>query len=211
MRGCRLLFAALASLILTSSAAPQSPTSVPNRVPSPPLSPASPAVSVPSVAVSWYDGMDAPNNHFGNIDIEEGFPGAANAEDCIRKCAQDSTCVGVTYNVQRSICFPKKRIGGLIYSREAATTGVLTERSPAPDTTPGPHVRHYENRDARGTDLGKWIPNLSSFQCESVCILDDDCVGYTYNRSRATCIPKRIVDQIVNSPEPAVTGIVEGR
>ena len=74
-----------------------------------------------------------------------------------------------------------------------------------------PHVRHYENIDAPGNDRGSWIRGVSSADCESICIADSGCAGYTYNRLRATCIPKSIVFRLVNTNEPAMTGVVEGR
>jgi len=76
---------------------------------------------------------------------------------------------------------------------------------------PAPRVRHYENVDASGNDRGSWIRGVSSADCESICIADSGCAGYTYNRSRATCIPKSIVVRLMGSSEPAVTGVVEGR
>ena len=78
-------------------------------------------------------------------------------------------------------------------------------------TSPAPRVRHYENVDASGNDRGSWIRGVSSAACESICIADSGCAGYTYNRSRATCIPKSIVVRLMGSSEPAVTGVVEGR
>jgi len=152
--------------------------------------------------------MDAPGNDFG-----PWLFSVANAEDCMRLCAQDSACVGITYNIRHSVCIRKSRITNLIYARDAATTGVLTDRTPAPDTIagPAPRVRHYENVDAPGYDRGSWIRGVSSADCESICIADSGCAGYTYNRLRATCVPKSVVGRLVNSSEPAMTGVVEGR
>jgi PAN domain len=357
--------------------------------PPPPPSPPPSSASVPSIPVRWYEGMDAPGSDFG-----PWLFSVANAEDCIRLCAQDSGCVGVTYNIRRSVCIRKTGIRSLNYTRDAATTGVLTDRTPAPDalagptphtglgiattvnaasppaalpgtpeasakpadsmpsgpaaqvilqwfttdrslgcndqqgndsactvgvnwpefavyygdstgggpqadalafvyygpfpggnmmslavayfhrdggnyrfiktfpnvlgtgpikgttvrflpgkanfsmavlqgddsrccptgranytvtlnptspTSPAPRVRHYENVDAPGNNRGNWIRGVSSADCESICIADSGCAGYTYNRSRATCIPKSIVVRLMSSSEPAVTGVVEGR
>ena len=139
--------------------------------------------------------------------------GVANADNCARLCVQDVACVGITYNIRRSVCIRKSRIRSLIHARDAARTGVLTDRTPAPETSAGrtPRVGHYENVDAPGHDRGGWIRGVSSADCESICIADDGCAGYTYNRLRTTCIPKSIVARVVNSSEPATTGIVEGR
>ncbi len=152
--------------------------------------------------------MDAPGNDFGAWIFS-----VANAEDCMRLCMQDSGCVGVTYNIRRSVCIRKSRITSLIHARDAATTGVLTDRTPAPDifAGAGPRVRHYENMDAPGNDRGSWIRGVSSADCESICLADNGCAGYTYNRLRATCIPKNVVNRLISSNEPAMTGVVEGR
>ena len=185
------------------------PASVPNPAPpAPSQSPPSASASVPSMPVRWYEGMDAWGNDFGAWLLN-----VPNADDCMRQCVPDSACVGVTYNIRRSVCIRKGRITNLIHARDAAITGVLTDRTPAPDTTAGatPHVRHYENIDAPGNDRGSWIRGVSSADCESICIADSGCAGYTYNRLRATCIPKSVVVRLMSSSEPAMTGVVEGR
>ena len=127
---------------------------------------------------------------------------------------QDSGCVGVTYNIRRAVCIRKSRVGNLINARDAATTGVLTDRTPALDQSAGvavPQVRHRENVDAPGNDRGSWVRGVSSADCESICLADIGCAGYTYNRLRATCIPKSAVTRLIGSNEPTMTGIVEGR
>jgi hypothetical protein len=158
------------------SLAPQ-PASPPSPSP-PPSSPAPP----PPIPVRWYEGMDAWGNDLGGW-----LPNVANADDCMRLCVQDSACVGVTYNIRRSVCIRKSQIKNLIEARDAATTALLTNRTSVPDTSAGlPRVRHYENIDAPGNDRGSWIRGVSSTDCESICIADGGCVGYTYNRLRAT-------------------------
>ena len=129
------------------------------------------------------------------------------------RASQSSACVGVTYNIKRSVCIRKSRIGSLIHARNAATTGVLTDRTPAPGifAGPAPRVRQYENMDATGNDRGSWIRGVSRADCESICLADNGCAGYTYNRLKATCIPKNVVRRLMSSSEPAMTGVVEGR
>jgi hypothetical protein len=180
------------------SPGPSSPSALPPSSPAPP----------PSMAIRWYEGMDSAGDDLGPWAF-----GVANADNCARLCVQDVACVGITYNIRRSVCIRKSRIRSLIHARDAARTGVLTDRTPAPETSAGrtPRVRHYENVDAPGHDRGGWIRGVSSADCESICIADDGCAGYTYNRLRTTCIPKSIVARVVNSSEPATTGIVEGR
>jgi hypothetical protein len=127
--------------------------------------PPSPAASLP---VNWYEGMDARGN-----DLGVWLLNVANAEDCMRSCSRDSACVGVTFNIRRSVCIRKSRIAILIRAHDAAITGVLTDRAPAPDTiggSPALRVRHYENVDAPGNDRGQWIRGLTSAGCESACV-----------------------------------------
>lgn len=186
------------------------PDSVANPAPSPPQPSIPSSAPLPSTTpVRWYQGMDAPGNDFGAWIFS-----VANAEDCARLCMQDSGCVGVTYNIRRSVCIRKSRIENLINARDTATTGVLTDRTPALDRSAGiavPGVRLYENMDAPGNDRGSWIRGVSSADCESICLADTGCAGYTYNRLRATCIPKSAVTRLIGSNEPTMTGIVEGR
>jgi hypothetical protein len=48
-------------------------------------------------------------------------------------------------------------------------------------------------------------------KCESLCIADSACAGYTYNVKRSTCIPKTAIGPLSPAADPAVTGIVERR
>ena len=94
--------------------------------------------------------MDAPGSDFG-----PWLFSVANAEDCIRLCAQDSGCVGVTYNIRRSVCIRKTGIRSLNYTGDAATTGVLTDRTPAPDAFAGP-TPHLHTKLERNLLGAKW-------------------------------------------------------
>jgi hypothetical protein len=68
-----------------------------------PPAPAAPSPAAP-VPVNWYDGMDAQGN-----DLGVWLFNVANAQDCVRDCVQDSPCIGVTYNIKRSVCIKKSR------------------------------------------------------------------------------------------------------
>jgi hypothetical protein len=178
-----------------SPAAPSSPPGAPN-------SPTSP--------VRWYPDMDAPGNDLGGRD--GWVRDVSKADDCVQKCLSDPNCVGFTFNILRHVCIPKSRIAPLIRSEDAAMTGVITDRA-APPTVPTltARVRQYPNMDASGNDRGEWISGVSIRDCESICVADSGCAGYTYNRQRLTCIPKNFIGGLAPSSEPAVTGIVEGR
>jgi hypothetical protein len=175
----------------------------------PPPSPESLSTPLPSPARLYY-GMDAPGNDLGG---REGWVrDVANADDCMRKCLSDGNCVGFTYNIRRTICIPKSRIAPLISAEDAAITGVITDRT-APPSVPNftARVRQYPNMDAPGNDRGEWISGVSSKDCESICVADSGCKGYTYNRQSLTCIPKNFIGGLAPSSEAGVTGIVEGR
>ena len=159
--------------------------------------------------IRWYPDMDAPGNDLGGRD---GWSLLTNADDCMRKCLSDRNCVGVTYNQSRSVCIPKSRIAPLIRSEDAAITGVITDRT-APPTVSNvtARVQQYPNMDAPGNDRDEWICRVSRKDCESICVVDPGCAGYTYNTQKLTCIKKSFIGGLALSSEPVVTGIVEGR
>ena len=89
--------------------------------------------------------------------------------------------------------------------------------SPATAWTQTPHgpgsvkVTRYTNMDAPGNDA-KWVRGVASVeQCESLCLADTACAGYTYNINKSTCIPKTIIGPLSPTRELAVTGIVDQR
>jgi hypothetical protein len=163
-----------------------------------------------SPQVRWYPNLDAPGNDLGG---RAGWVrNLANADDCMRMCLADRACVGVTYNIRYSVCIPKSRIAPLVRAEDPATTGIITDRAePVLPSGATARVRQYPNMDASGNDRGEWISGVSSKECESICVADSGCAGYTYNRQRLTCTPKNFIGGLAPSSEPAVTGIVEGR
>ena len=72
-------------------------------------------------------------------------------------------------------------------------------------------VTRYSNMDAPGNDA-EWIHGIESVeQCESLCLADADCAGFTYNVKYTTCIPKTAIGALSPSADPAITGVVERR
>jgi predicted aspartyl protease len=166
--------------------------------------------SVPS-QVRWYQGMDAPGNDLGG---RAGWmKDVASADECMRICLSKSNCTGFTYNIRYSVCIPKSRIAPLINAVDPAITGVIRDRAEAPSAvgTVAAGVREYPDMDAPGHDRGSWVPNVSSEDCKKICLADNGCVGYTYNRRQLACFPKNSIGHLYPSSEPAVTGIIEGR
>jgi hypothetical protein len=172
------------------------------------LSPPFSAPSLMAAEVRWYPDMDAPGNDLGGRD---GWVRAVNADDCGRKCLADRNCVGFTYNITRSVCIPKSRMASLIHAEDAATTGVIIGRTELPTfSNSTAHVQQYPGMDAPGNDRGSWISGVSGRDCESICVADTGCAGYTYTRQKLTCIPKSFIGALAPY-EGALTGVVEGR
>ncbi|MGH6848418.1 MAG: PAN domain-containing protein, partial [Methylocella sp.] len=86
--------------------------------------------------------------------------------------------------------------------------GVWAETSYAPG---GVKINRYPNMDAPGNDA-TWVRGVASVEeCESLCLADGACAGYTYNIVKSTCIPKTAIGPLSPTRESAVTGIVERR
>jgi uncharacterized caspase-like protein len=195
--------ARLAVLKSVDAAAQQAATAA-----SGPPADAVPVVASPTATIRWYQGMDAPGN-----DLGQWIRNVADTDACMRICTAERSCVGVTYNARYSVCILKARIAPLIRAKDAAATGVLTDRTSVPTMTTNslPQVQRYPNMDAPGYDRGSWIPNVSGEDCEALRVADPGCAGYTYNIAKLTCIPKNAMGSLVKSHDPALTGVVQGR
>ncbi len=72
-------------------------------------------------------------------------------------------------------------------------------------------VTRYSNMDAPGNDA-EWVRGIDTVeQCESLCLADAVCAGFTYNAKYSTCIPKTAIGALSPSTDPAITGVVERR
>jgi Caspase domain/PAN domain/Outer membrane lipoprotein len=161
-------------------------------------------------AVRLFPNMDAPGNDrrawIAHVDIEQ----------CEGICQSDPGCLGFTYNIGASACFPKSRIAQLAPSSQQAVTGVMTDRAGASSgvqaTTTGASAQRYVGKDSWGNDLGKWLRHVTSEDdCQHACLADSGCVGYTYNITASTCIRKSRIVQIKATSQAAVTGILIDR
>jgi Caspase domain/Outer membrane lipoprotein/PAN domain len=173
------------------------------------LSPPPNSTPVP-FAVRLFPNMDAPGNDRGawiaHVDIDQ----------CESACQSDPGCLGFTYNIGASACFPKSRIAQLAPSSQQAVTGVMTDRAGAsagaPATIQAGSVQRYSGKDAPHNDLGSWLRHVvSEDDCERACASDSRCVGYTYNINASTCIRKSRIVQITETSQAAVTGILIDR
>lgn len=153
--------------------------------------------------VRRHAGMDAPGNDRGSWIKHVGT-----VDDCESICLADPGCAGYTYNVRRSTCIPKNRISSLVPNNEEPVTGVVLGRAGG---SSGLKVIRYPNMDAPGNDL-RWVRGIGSVeQCESLCLAESNCAGYTYNITKFTCIPKTSIGSFLPSRDPAVTGVVNAR
>jgi uncharacterized protein len=65
--------------------------------------------------------------------------------------------------------------------------------------------------DAPGNDAS-WVRGIATVEeCESLCLTDPSCAGYTYNIKHTTCIPKTAIGSLTPTHEPAITGVVNQR
>jgi uncharacterized caspase-like protein/Tfp pilus assembly protein PilF len=72
-----------------------------------------------------------------------------------------------------------------------------------------PKVTRYPNMDAPGNDK-QWVRNIGSVEeCESLCLSDPACAGYTYNIKHTICIPKTVIGPLTQPSDPAITGVVQ--
>jgi uncharacterized caspase-like protein len=70
-------------------------------------------------------------------------------------------------------------------------------------------VQRHVGMDAPGNDRGSWIRGVATLDaCESICLADPGCAGYTYNGRRSTCIPKDRIGSLLRHDENPVTGVV---
>jgi len=72
--------------------------------------------------IRYHDGMDAPGH-----DIKPWLAGVSQME-CEQRCLSQPGCAGLTYNLKRSTCILKDRIGALVPSRDPATTAEIGGR-----------------------------------------------------------------------------------
>jgi len=200
-----------AAPVVASLAAPPHMVSTPPPAQSAPQlappTPSEPAPTIPSV-VRRFPNTDSPGNDRGtwiaNVDIDE----------CESACKSDSGCVGYTYNIQASACFPKNRITEFAPASESAVTGVFTDRAAAP-LAPGAitlSVQRYVGKDAPGNDRGRWLNHVATEDdCQRACFSDIGCVGYTYNFRHEVCIRKNWIGNLTQAADAAVTGALLDR
>jgi hypothetical protein len=107
-------------------------------------------------------------------------------------------------------------IDGARYSKEDLSIIALSEGSetavkndqassePPPQSTPDPsglvrNALQYRFKDMVGEDIRK-LSAISQTECESLCINDRSCVGYTYDNWNRLCIPKSGISKLRLEP-----------
>jgi uncharacterized caspase-like protein len=163
-----------------------------------------------ALRVQRHAGMDAPGNDRGSW-IRE----VESVDDCESICLADPGCAGYTYNIRKSTCIPKNFIGPLSQHPEFPVTGVVlarTEQIQPSGMALSPRVIRHAGMDAPGNDRGSWIRDVETVgDCESICLADPGCAGYTYNIRKSTCIPKNFIGPLMKHNEKPVTGVVLAR
>ena len=87
--------------------------------------------------------------------------------------------------------------------------GRLSVRAETSPGSSGVRVNRYPNMDAPGNDE-KWLRGIATVeQCESLCLADSACAGYTYNINKTTCIPKTTIGPLSPASDLAITGVVD--
>ncbi|MCJ2051149.1 caspase family protein [Methylobacterium sp. J-070] len=152
--------------------------------------------------------MDAPGN---DLVWQRGL----DADACERFCVGDPRCAAYTYSFGNQVCIPKSAVGPVRPSSVPALTGIV--RRPAPTGSRGgpPHppgqtyaIRRLPNLDAPGNDLG-WHRNVDTVEaCESLCLADPQCTGYTFNSTRSVCFRKSQIAGTMPARDAVVSGII---
>src|SRR5215469_13308983 len=121
--------------------------------------------------------------------------------------------------------FSRVRPGGVVEpsqgpDQQAAINSGNRERPlPIPEPTlpnaaPSP-VRWYPGMDAPGNDLGGragWVKDVATKdECLRMCLSNSRCTGFTYNIRYSVCIPKSRIAPMINSGDPAITGVLTDR
>lgn len=117
----------------------------------------------------------------------------ADPERCASLCIAEPQCMGFTFNLRKNVCFLKTDTSG-----PAGFMGALSARKLPPSVTPGGEpeaVRgfaRYDDTDLPGGDYrsGPEFSGLTLDECQSACLLDEDCKAYTYNEAKKLCLPK---------------------
>lgn len=158
--------------------------------------------------VTRLPGMDAPGN---DLVWQRGL----DMEACERLCVGDARCAAYTYSFGNQVCIPKSAVGPVRPSSVPALTGIVRRPAAAASRAGPPRppaqayaVRRLPNLDAPGNDLG-WQGNVGTVEtCESLCLADPQCAGYTFNSTRSVCIRKSQIAGTMPARDAVVSGII---
>jgi hypothetical protein len=156
------------------------PTPAPTPTPTPP--PAAPDFH-------WYENTD-----FDGDDIKPWLMDYS-LDDCRRACSVTAACRAFTYNKRRNVCILKTGTGTVRASVEAVSASRM------PVSVVRGRITVQNGMDLPGGDLDpSGLRNLSFEQCQSVCLDNASCVGFSYVKSRRWCWTKRqVLDRRLNN------------
>jgi uncharacterized protein len=158
--------------------------------------------------VTRLPGMDAPGN---DLVWQRGL----DVDACERLCVGDARCAAYTYSFGNQVCIPKSAVGPVRPASVPALTGIVRRPDGAASRAGSPRpaaqayaIRRLPNLDAPGNDLG-WQGNVGTVEaCESLCLADPQCAGYTFNSTRSVCFRKRLIASTVPARDAVVSGII---
>ena len=85
----------------------------------------------------------------------------------------------------------------------------LSAQAETPHGSSNVKVTRHPNMDAPGNDA-TWVRGITSVeQCESMCLANGACAGYTYNIKQSACFQKSAIGPLAPSSVPTITGVVD--
>ena len=85
----------------------------------------------------------------------------------------------------------------------------LSAQAETPHGSSNVKVTRHPNMDAPGDDA-TWVRGITSVeQCESMCLANGACAGYTYNIKQSACFQKSAIGPLAPSSVPTITGVVD--
>jgi hypothetical protein len=162
------------------------------------------AVVISLIAAVSLTGVSRANEHTSGFDyairLATDLPGhdyrketLPNVDQCIATCTSDPACKSFTFNVERSVCFLKDRLG------KELPFGAAISGWKQPSGADAGDQRHifgiFKDSDFPGGDIRSGLVDpalrdLSLGQCQAICDQDVDCQSFTYNMPKQVCFLK---------------------
>jgi hypothetical protein len=134
-------------------------------------------------------------------------------DECEAICSNNYSCKGYTFVRAKRWCWPKSAFSAA--TRKGGVVSGLKPGFPIPALEPSPSsMRQLHNVDLFGGDIDDRRP-VSLAECETICVNDHNCRGYTFVRAKQWCWLKSEIGTAANKggvtsgvksdvPEPAI-------